>query len=69
MTENIVAKVEIAHHGQVLLLFSFFQNSFAVEALESDCLLERIQLSTRLFVHWVFFNQYMKNIFVVVKLV
>ena len=41
--ENIVAKVEIAHHEQFLLLSQCFQNMSAAKAPESVCMWERVE--------------------------
>ena len=41
--ENIVAKEEIAHYEQILLLSQCFQKSSAAKASESVCMLERVK--------------------------
>ena len=42
--ENIVAKGEISHHEQFLLLAQWFQKSSAAEALESACVWDRVKI-------------------------
>ena len=41
--ENIVAKGEVAHDEQFLLLPQYFQKSSAAEASENICMRERVQ--------------------------
>ena len=45
LVENIVAKGEIVHNEQFLLLSQWFQKSSAVEASEGVYMCERVKLS------------------------